>query len=311
MPNHRPFRFGIAAGNISTRDQWLHTARQAEALGYATLLVQDHLFVDFFPIAVLAAVAEATTKLRLGSFVFNNDLRHPAVLVKEAAALDVLSQGRFEFGIGAGRLRFEYERAGISFDSPGVRVRRLEEAIHIIKQLFAEEGSVTFAGHFYKINDLKGLPRPLQRPHPPILIGGGGKQVLSLAAREADIVSFLVKARIDGSADPAEFTAAALAQKVEWVRQAAGSRFSDLELNLLIFEVIITPDREDVARKRVQETGVTHEQVLENPHLLIGTIDEVVEELQRKREQYGISYIVVFDTFMEAFAPIAYRLAGT
>jgi probable F420-dependent oxidoreductase len=310
MPSHRPFRFGVATGNIASQEEWVIKARKIEDSGYDTLLVQDHVFVDFPPIAVLMTIADATKTLRLGSYVFNNDLRHPAVLFKEVAALDVFSKGRFEFGIGAGRMQFEYEQIGLPFEQAGIRVRRLEEAVHIVKQLFVND-LVTFTGNFYTLNNHRGLPRPVQLPHPPLLIGGGGMRLLSLAAREANIVGILVKGHADGSINHWEFSSAAIKQKVEWIRHAAGERFNSLELNQLHFEVVITNHRRDFAEQYAQKTGSTPEQVLENPYFLIGTKEQIIEELEQKRDLYGISYIVIFDTFIEAFAPIVSYLHGT
>src|SRR5438876_677403 len=198
MSKPRPFRFGVSVHGSKSRAEWIGIARQAEALGYSTLLIPDHLGDQLSPIPALVAAADATSTLRIGSLVFDNDFRHPVMLAKEAATLDVLSGGRFELGIGAGWLRSEYEQAGIPYDPPGVRVGRMEEALQIIKGLFADR-PVTFSGTYYKVSALEGQPKPVQRPHPPILIGGGGKRILSIAAREATIVGFLPIVRPDGS----------------------------------------------------------------------------------------------------------------
>src|SRR5437016_11924644 len=191
-------------------------------MGFSTLYLPDHFTEQPGPIAALMAAADATTKLRVGSLVFDNDYRHPIVLAKEAATLDLLSDGRFELGIGAGWHGPDYEQTGIPFDPPRVRVSRLEEAVTVIKRLFGEE-PVNFSGKYYTINGLTGLPRPVQRPHPPIFIAGGGKRVLSLAAREADIVGLHVKTYADGSGGDVSSTSGdATLEKLEWVRQAAG-----------------------------------------------------------------------------------------
>jgi len=286
--------------------------RKAEDLGYATFLLADHYVNEFPPIAALMAAADATKTLRVGSFVFDNDFRHPALLAKEVAALDLLSGGRFELGIGAGWHRPEYEQVGLSFDRAGVRIDRLEEAIGIIKQFFTEE-AVTFAGNHYTVTDLKAFPKPLQRPHPPILMGGGGKRLLTLAGREATIIGLHLKVNDDGTVDASERTEAALAQKVEWVRQAAGKRIAAVELNLLVANVIITQDQWQAAEQYLRERGrpgTTVEQLLANPYMLIGSVEQLTERIQRLRELFGISYLVLDTEYMEAFAPVVARLAN-
>ena len=311
MPNARPFRFGVAAESAPSREAWIALARKAEDLGYATFLLADHYVNEFMPIAALMSAADATSTLRVGSFVFDNDFRHPALLAKELAALDLLSGGRFELGIGAGWHQPEYQQIGLAFESAGVRIGRLEEALAIIKQFFTQE-SVTFAGSYYTVTDLKAFPKPLQRPYPPIFMGGGGKKVLSLAGREADIIGLHLRVKDDGTVDASERTEAALAQKVEWVRQAAGERFGSMELNLLIGGIIITEDRQQAAEERARErgTGVIAEQILSSPYVLLGTVEQIAEQLQSRRERYGISYMVVLSEDMEAFAPVVARLAG-
>src|SRR6266568_4197945 len=189
MTRQRPFRFGVSVHQARSKEEWIALAQQAESLGYSTLQMPDHLGDQFAPVPALLAAAEATHTLRIGSFVFDNDFRHPVMLAREAATLDLLSGGRFELGLGAGWNRSEYEQAGIPYDSPGVRVSRMEEALHIIKGLLAD-GPVNFSGKYYTVTDLEGHPKPVQRPHPPILIGGGGKRLLSIAAREATTVGF-------------------------------------------------------------------------------------------------------------------------
>ena len=312
MSKARPFRFGVVAESAPSSEQWITLVHKAEDLGYATFLLADHYVNEFPPIAALMAAADATSTLRVGSFVFDNDFRHPALLAKEVATLDLLSGGRFELGIGAGWHRDEYEQVGLPFESAGVRISRLEEALHIIKQFFTEE-AVTFAGSYYKVTDLQAFPKPFQRPHPPIFIGGGGKRLLSLAGREADIVGLHLKVNDDGTVDTRERSEEAIAQKVEWVRQAAGERFAALEFNLLIRTIIITEDRQQAAEQYIHERGrpgTTVEQVLASPYLLIGNVEQLTEQLQRLRELFGISYIVVDSEYMEAFGQVVGRLAG-
>jgi probable F420-dependent oxidoreductase len=315
MSTQRPFRFGVSIHEARSSVEWRRLARQAEALGYSTLLMPDHLGAQLAPFPALLAAAEATSTLRVGSLVFDNDFRHPALLAREAATLDVLSGGRLELGLGAGWMKSEYDQAGIPFERASVRIDRLEEAVRIIKGLFAD-GPVDFAGHHYTISGLEGFPRPEQRPHPPIHIGGGGRRLLSLAAREADIVGFIPRARPDGGGqDLADATPEALQQKIAWVREAAGARFAELELGLLVAQVITTEDREQaaqfIATTLAAGFDVSSAQILRAPYLLIGSLDQICADLVSRRERYGISYISIFEQSLEALAPVVARLAGT
>ena len=308
----RRFRFGVSVPTVAPGPAWTDRARLIERLGYATLHVPDHFRDQLAPGPALAAAAMATTRLRVGSLVFCNDFRHPVVLAKEAATLDVLSGGRFELGLGAGWLREEYDQAGLSFDPPGTRVDRLVESVAVVKGLLAAE-RVTFAGRYYTIAGLEGRPRPVQQPHPPIVIGGGGRRLLSLAAREADIVGLVPGARRDGGGlDRADFGEAAMRQKIAWVREAAGGRLAALELHTLIQAVVVTADRQPAADQLASRFGgVSRDLVLESPYVLLGTVDEICETLRRRRDQHGISYVTVFDRDAESFGPIAERLTGT
>ncbi len=256
------------------------------------------------------AVADATQTLRIGTIVLDNDFRHPALLAKEAATLDLLSNGRFEMGIGAGWLRSEYEQVGIPFDAPGVRIRRLEEGVQVIKALWTEE-SVTFSGTHYTVANLQGTPRPLQRPHPPIIIGGGGKRLLSLAGRVADTVGFTPRMG-EAGADITDSTEAALQEKLAWVREAAGERFPQLELNLQMAGVAVTSDRISAAQAIAKAQGiqVDPELLLSGPYVLIGTVEQIIERLYTLRERYGINYFVVPLTQMDELSPVVARLAG-
>jgi probable F420-dependent oxidoreductase len=306
-----PFRFGVTAPTPSAGTDWVERVRRVEQLGYSILVVPDHFRDHLAPVSALTAAALATTRLRVGSLVFSNDFRHPAVLAKEAATIDVLSGGRFELGLGAGWLREEYDQTGIPFDAPGTRVERLEEAVTIIKRLLAGE-RVTFAGRHYAIADLEGRPTPVQRPHPPIAIGGGGRRTLTLAAREATIVGLVPRARRDGSGlDLADLSDAATREKLEWVRAAAGARFDSLELHALIQAVAVADQRTAAADQLAARFKVARDVVLETPYVLLGTVKEISETVWRRRERYGISYLTVFERDMEAFAPVVARLAGT
>jgi probable F420-dependent oxidoreductase len=310
MPPIRRFRFGAGAFIADSAAAWAETARRIEALGYATLLIPDHFDQHLAPIPALTAAALATTTLRIGCTVFDNDFRHPAMLAKELATLDLLSDGRLEVGIGAGWYKTEYEQAGIPFDPPAVRVGRLEEAVCVLKELW-RGGPVTFTGAHYTLAGLENWPPPVQRPHPPLFIGGGGKRLLTLAAREADIVALIAQATPDGGLDTAGDTEARLAEKVGWVRAAAGDRFEQVELAILIWRVAVSDDRRAAAEALAGERSLTPEQVLASPYFLIGSIEGIVERLHELRERYGVSYISVFPQDVGAFAPVVTRLAGT
>jgi probable F420-dependent oxidoreductase len=314
-----PFRFGVINEHPLPPDAWLAHVRRAEALGYATFLIRDHFVPDFFgdqyaPFAALMAAACATTTLRVGTIVIDNDYRHPVLLAKEAATLDLLSGGRFELGLGAGWLQKEYEQAGMAYDPPGVRIGRLAESIAVLKGLFAD-GPVTFRGEHYNIADLHGFPKPAQRPHPPLLIGGGNRRILRLAGREANSVGILTTSVATGTVVDAtdERLPAAVERKIAWVREGAGERFPQIELSL-IATVILTDDRRGRAERLIAKrgwSGVAVEDALAMPSLLIGTVDEIAADLVARRERYGFSYYIVADGDMENFAPLVARLAGT
>jgi probable F420-dependent oxidoreductase len=307
----RAFRFGYVARTVAPGASWMDKARRVEALGYSILVMPDHFRNQLAPVPALTAAALATTRLRVGSLVFANDFRHPAVLAKEVATIDLLSGGRFELGLGAGWMRSEYEQAGIPYEAPGIRVERLTEAVTIIKRLLAGE-RVTFAGRHYTLTDLEGRPAPIQRPHPPILIGGGGRRTLTLATREASIVGLVPRARRDGAGlELGELAGAAVMEKLGWIREAAGDRFGSLELNALIQVAIVTADRTTAADGLTTRFRAPRETVLESPFVLLGTVDEICETLRERRERYGISYLSIFEDDAEALAPVVARLAGT
>jgi probable F420-dependent oxidoreductase len=315
----RLIRFGMLCEEMGTREAWFAKARRVEELGYSTLLLRDHFlpgpFGDqFAPISALMAAAMTTQRLRIGSMVFDNDYRHPVLLGKEVATLDLLSGGRFEFGLGAGWMESEYEQAGLPFESPGTRIERLQEALCIFKGLFAD-AAVTFTGKHYAISGIDSFPRPLQRPHPPILIGAGGRRMLELAAREADIVGIMPGPLTAGDPvvnDPAAYTVQRFEQKIAWLRQAARERFTRLELSLIINPVFTTNRRvgaEQVARSRGWST-ISLEEILEMPAIFIGSMEEVAAQLLELRERYAISYFMTTDRNMEACAPLVSRLTA-
>jgi probable F420-dependent oxidoreductase len=309
--HRRAFRFGAFDLQTASVAEYAEYARKVEALGYDVILCADHFDRRIFePGPALTALALATSTLRVASLVFDNDFRHPALLAKEAATIDVLTGGRFEFGIGAGWHKQEYDQVGIPFEPPLVRVRRMQEAVHIIKAIWSE-GPVTFSGRHYKIAGLTGSPRPVQRPHPPIFIGGGGKQVLTFAAQHASIVGIHIRALPAGGLDLANNASQdALAEKVSWVRGAAGSRLEHLELSILVGVVAVTDRPQAAAERLASGSELAAQAILESPHVLIGSVEAIVEALLEQRERYGISYIAVYEKDMQTFAPVVARLRG-
>jgi len=307
-----PFRFAVQLSNASSGASWRDLSRSIESLGYSTLFIPDHFEDQFGPLVALTVAAEATTTLKVGSLVFGNDYRHPIVLAKEIATLDLLSEGRVEFGLGAGWMTTDYEQSGIPNDPPGVRISRMAESLAVMKALWST-GAATLAGEHYTINGAVGRPMPHSRPHPKVIIGGGGRRVLGIAAREADIVGVnpSLAAGYVGSEVLETTTAEYYDQRIAWIREAAGDRFSDLELQVLTFLVQIVPDREDAIERLSSMMGVTPEQVDGSPIALIGTIEQITERLVERRERFGFSYVVVHEAEMEAFAPVVAALAGT
>ena len=315
MAHDHRFRFAAQLGKApeGTARSWAEQARRAEDLGYSTLFMPDHFGDQLAPVPALAAVAGATTALRMGSLVFGNDYRHPVNLAKEAATLDLLSDGRFELSLGAGWMRSDYEEAGITYDEPKVRVERFEEAVAVLQGLLRTDGPFSFDGRYYQVHEHTLLPRPVQKPGPPLIIGGGGKRVLSFAARHADIVSINVNLRegTGGPGDRPERIAGADTGKVAWVKEAAGDRFDDLELNALIGFVIITEDATGMAEAMAPNFGIDPGDALHIPLALLGTLDEMAEELQWRREEYGISYWSIEGDSWEALGPVVSKLSGT
>jgi probable F420-dependent oxidoreductase len=313
----RPFRFLAEVAGIADGKSLAADARRAEAMGIDVLVLPDHLIEQLAPVPYMATVAAATERLRIGTFVLNNDLRHPAVLAQDLASLDVLSGGRLEIGIGAGWNEPEYRAIGLPYDPVGVRVARLAEAIAVLKGAFAP-GPFTFKGDHYTITDLEAHPKPVQQPHPPIFIGGGGRRILSLAGREADIVG-LAPRIIPGvpRSDPRSLTLAATEEKIGWVREAAGERFETLEFNTYpsTSEIIVTDDplgkARDLAGRLLSRTGIEigERDLLDSPHIFIGSIDGLVEKFRMLRERLGISSIMVGR--IDELAPVVERLKGT
>jgi probable F420-dependent oxidoreductase len=309
----KPFRFGVHAASPESAVGWREQARRIEALGYSTLFMPDHYVGT--PLAVMPALAfaaEATTTLRIGMLVLGNDYKHPAVTAKEAATLDVLSDGRLEFGLGAGWMTADYEALGLPYDSAGIRIARLEEALHVVKGAWAP-GPFSFSGTHYEIRDYDAVPKPVQQPHPPILIGGGGPKVLRFAGRVADIVGINPNLRageigVDAARDSLEELTT---QKIGWVREGAGDRFDEIELQIRYQLTAITDDARGLAEQLAPMFGITADEALASSVVLAGTVDHVCDTLVQRRKQWGASYVVVGGDAFDAFAPVVARLAGT
>lgn len=308
----RPFRFGVQLSGAPDRRTWIETARRLESLGYATATMPDHFTEQLAPVPALQALADATTTLHLGALVFDNDYKHPVVLAKELATMDVLSDGRIEIGLGAGWMRSDYDHAGIDYDPPGVRVDRFEEGLAVIAGCLAP-GPFSFQGAHYRVTDYDGRPDPVQRPRPPILIGGGGKRVLTIAARHADIIGInaTLTAGAVGPDAIATMTAAAVETKVDIVRAAAGERLADIELNIRTFLVSVTEDATAAAQGIADMIGVDRSMVEQSPFALVGPPSKLAEDLRERRERWGFSYVIIGPDEAEAFAPVVAELAGT
>jgi len=312
----RPFRFLADARAVADARTLAETARRAEGTGFAMLVVPDHLIDQLAPVPAMAVIAAATERLRIGAFVFNNDLRHPAVLAQELASLDILSDGRLEVAIGAGWNKPEYDAIGLTFDPVRTRVRRMQEAVAVLKGCFADE-VFSFSGEHYTIAELDGRPKPVQRPHPPFMIGGGGRRTLEFAAREADTVGLAPRILPGVKGDPRSITVAATEEKIAWIREAAGEGFDQLELNVYpsMSPIIVTDharaEAEALAARLEKRTGhaVSPDDLLESPHIFIGSINGLADKLASLRQRLGISSIMVGE--MDELAPLVERLAGS
>lgn len=307
----RPFRFSASLWSASSQLDWRQKVRKVEDLGFDMLVVADHLNDQMMsPLVALASAAETSTALRLGTLVLNNDLRHPAAVAREAATLDLLSEGRFELGLGAGHMQSEYAEVGLPFDPAPRRVARLAESVAIIRRLLAGE-TVGFEGEHYTIDGHRLFPRPRQDPL-PLLIGGNGRGVLELAAREASTVGFT--GFFPGSGEQStltHFTSQGIEDRLAIVRAAAGERFPSLELHALVQAVISTPDTRAAAQKVLARTpGHSVEDVLSSPFLLFGSTDTMVDALLERRERFGLSHFTVFEPAIDSLAPVIARLRG-
>jgi probable F420-dependent oxidoreductase len=312
MPQ-RPFRFGVQAAGSGSRADLVDLATKTEDLGYSTLTLPDHFDEQLAPVPALQCAADATTTLRLGALVYDNDYKHPVVLAKELATMDVLSDGRVQIGLGAGWKMQDYEQSGIRYDPPGTRVSRFIEGVHVIKSALGP-GPFSFDGDYYSIADYDGFPKPIQDPL-PLLIGGGGPRILTFAAREADIVG--INATVtSGAMDASTFqsmTPAAADDKVEVVRAAAeaAGRVEQIEMNVRAYMTLVTDDVAGALDALNAMTDIPANVIGDSPFALVGPVSKIIEDLQARRARWGFSYIIVSESEMDACAPIVAALAGT
>jgi probable F420-dependent oxidoreductase len=310
--SHRPFRFGVQVSGPTDAAGWAEQARRVEGLGYSTLTMPDHFTDQLAPLPAMSTAAAVTTSLRIGALVYDNDYKHPLVLAKELATQDVLSGGRLEIGIGAGWMEADYRAAGIAYDRPGVRIDRFEEGLAVIRGAMVD-GPFSFAGEHYTITDYDGRPKPVQQPHPPLLIGGGGQRVLSIAAREADIVG-INASMAAGAVGPeaiASMTHEAVVEKLGIVRHAAGERAAAIELNIRAFMVRVTDDPAGQIAAIAGFLKVPESMIAESPFALFGSTASIADTLRQRREELGLSYVIVGGEDIDPFAPVVAELAGT
>jgi probable F420-dependent oxidoreductase len=312
----RPFRFGVQLSRLPVQT-WAEEVRKIESLGYSTVFFPDHFGTQWEPTAALSAVAAVTRKLRVGTLVYDVDYRHPVVLAKAAATIHLISGGRHEFGIGAGWMETDYRQAGMPYDRPGVRIERLGEALEIIRSMWTQERT-SFSGKHYQISNIEQAAELPEGERPRILIGGGGRRVLALAGRHADIVGInptLVEGRVTPDT-PSDLAPERVREKVGWVREAAAKAGRDpgaIEFNSLSFVVAVADDPKPLRELLARNTGMSVEQVADCPLFLTGSAAELRDRLEQRREQTGISYVVVqgskrevLETFAEAVvAPLA------
>ncbi len=307
---HRGFRFGVQVSKETTAKGWAELARRTEAAGYEVLTMPDHFTDQLAPIPALMAAASATTTLRVGALVFDNDYKHPVILAKELATIDLLSEGRLEIGLGAGWMISDYEEAGIPYDSPKVRIDRFIEGVAVIRGAMAD-GSFSFSGDHYTITNYNGQPKPVQA-RPPLLIGGGGKRVLSYAAREADIIGIngTMTAGVVGPEALSTMTAESVDEKVAIVAAAGAHRINDIEMNIRTFFVKVTNDRAATVDGISSMFGVSKDMIDASPFALIGSVEECIEQLLERRERWGFSYTIVGAENIDECAPIVAALRG-
>jgi probable F420-dependent oxidoreductase len=307
-----PFRFALQVSNAASPDAWKALARKTEDLGYSTLYIPDHLDDQWAPMIALTVAAEATTTLKVGTLVLDNDFRHPVILAKEAATLDVVTGGRFELGMGAGWMTTDYNQSGIVMEPAAVRVAKLAESLQIMRDMWST-GRATLAGEYYTVTEAVGTPNPVTPGGPPLVIGGGSKRVLTLAGQYANTVSIVpsLAAGFVGAEVAAESVVEKYADRVRWAREAAGDRAGDLEFQCWTAVVQVVPNAAELFEMLSPAFDLTPDQLAAAPIALVGTVEEIIETLQKRREELGFSNIVVHEPEMDALAPVIAELAGT
>ena len=321
---NKPFRFGLQAYAPNSGKEWRELARKAESSGFSSFHLADHIIgpgpalaATGHPVQTVAAIpamavaAEATSTIKVGCRVLCVDYRNPVMLAKEVATLDFFSEGRLELGLGAGWLQGEYEAIGVPFDRAGVRIDRFEEVIALLRASFAEGELNIDTPHVHAVG-FEAVPKPFTKSGPPIMIGGGAKRILTIAGREADIVSlnFNNSSGKLGADGIGSSTAELTDQKIQWIKDGAGARFDQIEIEIAAYFTIVTPDGEGTRAKMAPMFGMTPEVFAEHPNALIGSVDEICDRIVERRERFGISYVSFGASVIDAVIPVVERLTG-
>jgi probable F420-dependent oxidoreductase len=309
----RPFTFGVQMGSAGSAAEWRDKARKLEDLGYATLYMPDH-FIDtaLAPMPAMAMALAHTTTLRACALVLANDYKHPAIVAKEVATMDVLSDGRADLGIGAGWMQTDYDALGLPYDAAGVRVDRLEEALAVVKGCWTGE-PFSFTGSHYTIANYSAIPKPVQSPRPRVLVGGGAPRVLRLAGREANVVGINPNLRAGAVTADAIHTSLAgeTVRKIGWVREGAGARFDEIELQIRYFLTAVTDNGRSLIEAVAKANDLQPDDIQNAGVTLVGPVDDIIDQLVRRREEWGVSSVVVGDDNIDAMAPVVTKLAGS
>jgi probable F420-dependent oxidoreductase len=318
VPNNRKIRFGLASAAPESAGAWKELARKVEDLGYSTLLLADHMGRGPAPLISAMAAAAATTRLRLGTQVLSNEFRNPSVLAKEIATLDLLSDGRFELGIGAGwpptsnTGASDYRQTGLPPDEAGPRVTRLIESVKIIKSFLSDEKPVDFEGKAYRVQGLVPMPRPVQKPHPPIMIAGAGPRIMKFAAQEADIINIAPRPPTVGPTPVGSMGfGLTMSDEITMIKEAAGGRYDEIELCVFAQAANVTDDEQAGLEKVAKDLNTSVEAAFEMPATLVGDTERIAERILAHREKYDISYRIIPFYAMDAFAPVIAKLAGS
>jgi probable F420-dependent oxidoreductase len=319
----RNFRFSYNIFSIASREDFVAECRLGEEFGYDTVFAADHLSMPA-PFPLLVAAAEATQRLRVGTLVLNVAFWNPALLAREVATTDILTEGRLELGLGSGHMKWEFDEAGIGWQGPTARAAALEQMVIDLERFFSTE--------FAELREPAAGPKPVQRSGfggygPPLLVGGTGDAVLRIAGQHAQIVGVAGAYQVKGQS-PGTFrlaSAAEVDERIAFARAQAGARADEIEWHLLVQAVVVTDDRRAAAekivadeRERFESLGVTDDRAvltvqdaLESPFLLIGTVEEIAAQLRRSRERWGYSYITVHQPYMRTFGPVISRLRAS